>query len=262
MLKKFLGIVLVLLLGSAIFTAAFYLTEKYINKDNGDTSEIELDAQEEPTFTIYSDSALGIRFTVSKLSPSIVYDTKQTKTVKDVGISNAFNVLINGGFFLEDNKYAGALVIDRQVISQPAPLDTQLSHVVAYTAETKSYEFIVTPDFNINHPYDLAFQTGPLFIDNNIVQNSFIEGAVNGTGEYQRSFFGVTTEGEVIVGITTQKYTLNELADMLLKSDTLKNKVITVINLDGGSSVALFLGENNASNFGQFKVLPVLLGFK
>ena len=259
MLKKILGIIIVLAIASLIFTGAFYLTQRYIFNRFPSSDDGTVDIIDESSFTLITNEDLGVRLTVSKLTPTMIYNPNQTSTVKEVGINSKFDIMTNGGFFLEDNQYAGALVIDSKIISQPAPLDKQLSHVVTYDPTSNSYEFIPTTKFNINLGYDLAFQTGPLMILDNVRQDAYISNSVNGSGEYLRTFFGVTTEGEVISGISTKKITLELLSDYLL--ETFKEKQITVINLDGGSSTALFLGESNAKNYGQFKILPVLLGF-
>lgn len=262
MVKKFLGIILVLLIATLIFTVAFYLTQRYILNQFPKSEDGNTEVVEESNFTLITDEELGVRLSLSKLTPTMIYNPNQTDTVKQVGINNEFDVMTNGGFFLEDNKYAGALVIDSNIISQPAPLDTQLSHVVTYDPDLNDYEFIQTTKFNINKGYYLAFQTGPLMILDNVRQDSYIANSLNGSGEYLRTFFGVTNEGEVISGITTKKITLELLSDYLLSLEVFKDKKITVINLDGGSSVALYLGESNPKNYGQFKILPVLLGFK
>jgi hypothetical protein len=262
MFRKIISISFVLIVGSLIFTAAFYLTQKYIDNKFPISDDENVDVIDENNFTLITNEDIGVRLTISKLSPSLIYDQNQTSTVKDIGITNKFEVMTNGGFFLEDNQYAGALIIDSKILSQPAPLDTQLSHVVTFDPISKTYEFIPTTKFNINNGYDLAFQTGPLMILDNIRQDEYISNAINGSGEYLMTFFGVTDEAEVISGITTKKISLELLSDYLLSLDLFQNKKITVINLDGGSSVALYLGESNQKNFGQFKILPVLLGFK
>lgn len=263
MLKRILVILLILIISGVIFAASFLIARKYIlERFLTEDSIIDVSSEDNDNFTIYNNTEDGVRVALSKLEPEIIYNPEQEIIVRDIAKDNVFDIVINGGYFNTDNEYAGALIIDGKIISRPAPLDQQLSHVVTYNSNNKTYEFKKTTEFQSSTQYDLAFQTGPLFLLDNNLQSEFINNSANGTGEYLRSFLGTTSEGEVFVGITLKKYSLEDLADYLLELDIFKNKTINVINLDGGSSVSLYLGENSKFNYGQYKILPILIGFK
>lgn len=261
-LIKFLIFISILAL---LFITAFFISKEVLERQFPEAEQENInivDEDPQDDFVFYEDRLNGIRFAVFKLSPTIVYDQNQSKTVRDIGIENNFKILINGGFFNEQNIYAGALEINGEVITQPAPLDTQLSHIVRYNSLSRSFEFIETIDYQRDVSSDILFQTGPLFLLNNEIQTKFIDASINGNGEYIRSFVGQIETGEFVAGITTKRITLKELSTKMLELPIFKDKSLTLINLDGGSSSALFLGEGNAQNYGQFKILPVLIGFK
>lgn len=254
-----------LLLVIIFFTTAFLISREVLERQFPESEQENInivDEDPQDDFVFYEDRLNGIRFAVFKLSPTIVYDQNQSKTVRDIGIENDFKILINGGFFNDQNQYAGALEIEGVVITPPAPLDTQLSHVARYNPTTTLFDFIETRSFERDNSYSLAFQTGPLFLLDNEVQDSYIDASINGNGEYIRSFIGQLDSGELIAGVTTKRVTLKDLAAKLLEASIFDGKKLSLINLDGGSSSALFLGEGNSQNYGQFKVLPVLIGFK
>ena len=92
------------------------------------------------------------------------------------------------------------------------------------------------------------------------VDSSDILKSVNGSGEYIRSILGYTDSGDKFFLITTKAYTLNDLANEILKLDIFQGEDVNAINLDGGSSTFIYSSENKDYNIGSFKTLPIILG--
>ena len=263
MIKRFFVLIILLLIFILIFALAFVLTKFYIDSqykdERNDTVEI---IEENNDFKIYNDRRNQLRYVTTKLKPEIIYNSSQKLTVRDVSLQNNFQLAINGGFFDKENNHAGLLEIDNKTLSPIAPLDTQLSHILAYDRNDNTYSFYETNSFVSDKRFSFAFQSGPIFLQNNIIQSDFINNSINGNGLYQRSFIGNNSNGETIIGITLNKQNLNDLSNRLLDQEVFKDTQFTIINLDGGSSVSLFMGKSNDLNYGQYKTLPTIIGFK
>jgi hypothetical protein len=259
-------IIVIILLFLACFTVGFvyfdyqnYLDE--LNQETVNSSDIPSEQFQDPEIelpeTTYSDSDLT--FVVGEFDLEIFYDPKNSKTLKTLAAEANYDYLINGGFFTQTLTYAGGLIIDGEIENNLAPLDKQLSHMFINAG---NYGVVETSNYNLQSNHPLAFQTGPLIINQDIVQDKFINAALNGTGDYIRSFLGYTNSGKLLFGITKKRMSLFELAEKLLKNPDLQSENITIINLDGGTSTALFSKDQSKINYGEFKTLPILLGFR
>lgn len=207
----------------------------------------------------FEDSASGLKFIITNKSAELVVNKDKEKFVKDVFEEMNFSVAINAGFFLENWSHAGFLEVDKQILTSAAPNDKQLSGLVLINSGKISIEKI--QDMS-SVEGETVFQTGPIFVQDNIIQTDAIDQSLNGTGKYIRSFLGTTNTGETIIGISTKFVTLEDLANSLLQNSKFKDKAITIINLDGGSSTILYSNENDNFQVNLFKTLPFLLGFK
>jgi len=265
LMKTILSITIALILLVTVFLGSTEFLRLYFPNDKNQEVTEDIDSRKEDqvdnSYQYYKDNTL--RVLITKLPFELVYNPNQTRMVRDVAEDFDFKILINGGFFNANKEYAGALIVDGELVSNPAPLDKQLSHVVIYNKDLNQMYFELTTEFNpYSENYPLAFQTGPLFLENNIVQEQYIDNSVNGNGEYLRSFIGYTDYNELVVGITTDGYSLKDLVEKILSIELFEGKKLSLINLDGGSSVSLYAGKNSDLNYGELKTLPILLGFK
>jgi uncharacterized protein YigE (DUF2233 family) len=185
--------------------------------------------------------------------------------IADMLQDSMVQVLMNAGYFLEDNSHAGLLYIDydNKEIVPLAYGDGQLTHVVNISTEKKPSVLThdqylqLTDDLKVSNIY---FQAGPLIIENNVIQSDYITNSLNGNGAYRRSVLGILDTGEFFFLSTSKSYSLNDLAEYLLNLDLFDSKNLTVVNLDGGSSVAIASKENENFGLGKTKKLPFLLG--
>lgn len=252
-MKKIVLFTILLVLSTAI---AYKFLE---SKDNN--SEI-VEEEQIPGIDYFIDENKGITavFIKPEEQINIFYDTETKQSVLDVSESNNFKIAINGGFFSPDNSHAGLFILNGIKEVPAAPLDKQLSHIVDIS-ENKPIFYLAT-DYKDNSAIIDAFQTGPLLLDENIIQTKFIEDSLNGEGEYFRSILGFTNTDEKFFLITTEKYDLITLANEIIKIPQLQGKVISAVNLDGGSSVSLFVRDAEDLSYSTFKKLPVLLYVK
>lgn len=261
MFRRITTIFLLIILGPLFFLIGFSVAREFVKnnynfeffQDSNTISTQPLD------FEVYSNENEGIKFSILNSKPEIVYSTNQELTVKDIARNSQYKVVVNGGFFTNENKHAGLLIKDGEILTKLAPLDKQLSHIINITKPNSLQFFESTSKLDYSLLVN-AFQTGPIILKDNILQEWFINRSVNGNGEYLRTFIGTIDDTQIIVGITTKPFTLKLLGEELNR--ILSGRELTIVNLDGGSSVVYFIGENNKDNVGQFKKLPILLGFK
>lgn len=224
-------------------------------EDDESENQIDTSNLEEKYF---EDVELGVKIIVTKKIPQLIINDDKEKFAKDVLEEANSNLGINGGYFLPDWSHAGLLEINGEIIVREALNDKQVTGLVLIHENRISIEK-VEEIYNVNAP--TVFQTGPIIILGNEVQNDAINLAPNGSGEFIRSFIGTTSDNEIIIGVSTKFITLNDLAESLLKNEYLKQKEIDVINLDGGSSTVLYSKENPKFQINTFKKIPFILGF-
>ena len=201
----------------------------------------------------------NIVITIFEETPTILYSPDNIKTIKEHIESTKFELGINGGFFLSNMKYAGLLYLDGQIKSDISLGDSQVTHIVELGKKVKFIDQKIFNFDNINQNYSY-FQSGPLIIENNNIKQDLIEKAPNGYKKTFRSFFGIVEE-------TDQKFfvqiinsvDLLESAKIILNFERFRNKKITVINLDGGSSVSFYSKSRPDLNFLVNKKLPMIL---
>ncbi len=193
----------------------------------------------------------------------LLYDNTEPTSFRKNSENNNFLLSINGGYFTESLTHAGLLAMGGEIIEPIARNDIQVSHIVLYNTQSNSVDILLAKDFNLNlaeKPNMMAFQTGPLIIQSNIVQYQYIEDSLNGTGKHKRSLFGFTDDGTKFFIATKKTYDLKTLSDLILKFPFFENKKITVVNLDGGSSVAIYSKDNEDFIFGTARELPIIIG--
>jgi exopolysaccharide biosynthesis protein len=252
-MKRTLSILLIILLTAIGATLYFDLNsnESDESKDNQDIQYIELEKE-------------GVYIILFSRNYILEYLASTNTEFGDYAEEKNLTAAINGGYFLEDNTHAGLLILDGEQISPAAPTDLQVTHQVVIN-EDSSIDFKTAKNFEIENYLGknvTVFQTGPLIIDENIVQTSLIKRSLNGEARYLRSILGRTDSGERFFAISRKAYDLKTLAEILLESDTFKEETISVVSLDGGSSTALYSESERQFNYNLSKELPFIIGVK
>jgi len=190
---------------------------------------------------------------------------KDVASIKSIAEEKGFRFVINASYFDGDNtnaSHAGWLRVFGRTIS-PVKMDRQLTHIFQF--DTASNESIMVPFREFSDSLasgTIGFQTGPLVIKNNKVDMKYIKESINGFRNDKRTLLAVDEKRTVYLITVREGVFLSELGDYLLGLPVFLHKNISVINLDGGSSVALYSKNFPELNFKESARLPLLLGIK
>jgi hypothetical protein len=205
--------------------------------------------------------------TVVPVADSLVflYDSHNGATVDSVGRKNDLRCIVNGSFFSGvrgDAHHAGLLARYGRLVS-PAIADRQLTHVVRINSTAQSVTFLPAQTFiPSGDPHAVEFQTGPLVIEGGEVREDLIRSSINGLTAHTRTLLA-TLDGRHCFFVTvTEKVALNKLAVLLRGLEMFQEGRLDVINLDGGSSVALYLRDAPGWSYNAGDRLPILIGFR
>ncbi|NOZ62706.1 MAG: phosphodiester glycosidase family protein [Calditrichaeota bacterium] len=194
-----------------------------------------------------------------------IFIPKDAPPMAQFGERSEYNFLMNGSFFdgtRLDAQHAGWLKILGKEIAPLKP-DAQLTHVVVYSSRNRKMEFIEFDKFLPDASDDtIEFQAGPVLISENQITNSFMQNSINGMREHIRTLIGYSNDLMTHFIIVRRKITLLTAAEKLLQLSLFNDKSISVINLDGEPSTALWARTFPEFNYNEQERLPLLLGVK
>jgi len=224
-----------------------------------------------PTLKIVDDDIHAYMFDAYDMSIiafrgnfEVVYKPSQTLSIHEVGQSFRYRYLVNGSFFEWSGEHAGWLSIAGNNLMRLKP-DRQLTHIAILNTTTGEMDFklavIWGPSMSDNA--NIEFQTGPLVIRANVLDLPFIHLSINGLRSHQRTLLAYTEEDMMKFFITVRKpERLDKLGEYLLMLSIFEGKTLSVINLDGGPSVALDTRAHPEMNHNEDAVLPILLALR
>lgn len=217
---------------------------------------------EKDDITYYHEKESGLTVVLFKQPIDFYIQSQVTQTLAEASNIHKYKAAINGSYFTPTYEHAGLLYQNNTTTVPLARLDTQLSAVVLL-ADT-SVQIIPMDEFTSEMlaSTTVAFQTGPLVIFKNTIATSSINNSLNGNGEYTRTLLGRTESNQAFFVIVSTRKTLTEIAEKLLTLKLFANNAISVVNLDGGPSTALFVRERPELNFRETKYLPIILGIR
>src|SRR5919109_277027 len=221
----------------------------------------------EPTLKIVDDDIHAYTFDTYDMSIiafrsnfEIIYDPSQSLSIHEIGQSFKYRYLVNGSFFEWSGEHAGWLSISGNNLA-PLKHDRQLTHLAILNTTTsqmvfKSAELWEPP---MSDKTNIEFQTGPLVIQANLLAMPSIRESINGLRSHQRTLLAYTEEDLMKFFITVRKpERLDKLGEYLLKLSIFEGKTLSVINLDGGPSVAMHTQAHPDLNHNGNAVLPIL----
>lgn len=263
-----LKLVLLILIIGGLIIGGIKLLESSLVKDNS-TPSVLSSLIESDNISWYQDPDKNFNLAIFKQPIVVTFVDKEATQLEDQANIAGYKLAINGGYLRGDSyldaEYAGLLQIKGKAMYQIATGDNQLTHIVVYDEDADILKFEPASNFpreNYTSESYTLFQTGPLLIKDNVVQVNLINKAPNGTERALRTVLGYTNTGEKFVVVTRSSFTLEKLADTILNLDIFKGKIINVVNLDGGTSSAMFSKELSQFNFGSSKRLPAVIGVK
>ncbi len=176
-----------------------------------------------------------------------------------------FRAVINGSFFdgtRGNASHAGWLSMYGMNVT-PMMDDRQLTHVVRIDGSKRRVNFLPVVSFVPSKDrHLLEFQTGPLIIENGRIREDLIRSSINGSSRHTRSLLATLNHRRCFFITVTDRVTLTDLAATLLHLSVFIRGRLDVVDLDGGSSVALYLKGAPGFNFNVRDRLPILIGFR
>ncbi len=231
---------------------------------------VERDDSSEPPDEVLHDHGVNIyqyeRFGMTILSLPGAFDflylPADTESVASVAQRFGYRFVANGSYFHGDRAHAGWLSIDRKVYAR-ALTDHQLTHIVSYNRKNGTIKFIPSAEFSAHATAgSTRFQTGPLIIAQGRLDSMLINNSVNGRGLHRRTLLAATDLKHLYLITVRSPVALDVLGEFLLRASIFSGKRLDVINLDGGSSVALWTRNFPRLDFNQDAALPILLGVR
>ena len=194
-----------------------------------------------------------------------IFIAKDAPPIGQFGENGEYNFLMNGSFFdgkRLDARHAGWLKILNEEIA-PLKQDPQLTHVVRYSRGKGKMKFIEIDKFiPVTDNDTIEFQAGPVLISESTITENFIRSSINGMREHIRTLIGYSNDRMTHFIIVRQKMTLLATAEKLLQFSIFKDKSLSVINLDGEPSTALWSKIFPEINYGINERLPLLFALK
>jgi|GEM_PF-2443437 exopolysaccharide biosynthesis protein len=196
-----------------------------------------------------------------------IYAPINANSVEETAKEGGYRYVINSTYFAGTNTNAthcGRLRVYGKTYVQELIDDKQLEYVAQYNRRQQTMRFFSKSEFVLDKDSlnSIEFQTGPLVVKNGVVVKKAISSSLNGLREAKRTLIGVTDDKHIYFIIVESDVDLIELGQYLLRLDIFKGKKLDVMNLDGGSSTALYSQNNPEVNYNSQAVLPFLLGIK
>jgi len=260
--KLKLGLCIILLLGlGGAGIIALQLTKSSSQEQSSQPTSYPDSIVKDDDVMIYQFNKYDIIIVSFVGNFDFIYQPSQTLSVKTVAIESNYRYLVNGSFFEASKEHAGWLSVLGQE-KTPLKEDPQLSHIIQFNPNTGELSFVEAKLFRPStHRNNIEFQSGPLIIDGNQVTTKYIEQSLNGLLPFKRTLLAYTEEDQrKYLMITKKDVKLDELADYLLTISVFLGKTLHVVNLDGGTSVALYSQTHPELSVNEGAILPILLG--
>lgn len=212
----------------------------------------------------YTFDAYGMSIIAFRSNFEIVYEPSQTLSIHQVGQNFKYRYLVNGSFFEWSGEHAGWLSIAGNNL-MPLKHDPQLTHIAILNTITSELVFKSTDLWkpSMSDEVNIEFQTGPLVIHANVLDIPAMRRSINGLHSHQRTLLAYTEEDRMKFFITVRKpERLDKLGEYLLKLSVFEGKTLSVVNLDGGPSVALDTQAHAEMNHNGGAVLPILFALR
>ena len=213
---------------------------------------------------VYMFDAYKISIIAFRSNFEIVYEPSQRLSVQQVEKSFNYRYLVNGSFFEWSGEHAGWLSLSGRHLV-PLKQDRQLTHIAIFNTTTGELGFKSAESWkpSMSDKASIEFQTGPLVVHANVIDMASIHQSINGLRSHRRTLLGYTEEDRMKYFITVrQPEQLDTLGEVLLKLSIFEGKTLSVINLDGGPSVALNSQAHPELNHNGHTVLPILLALR
>lgn len=182
----------------------------------------------------------------------VLYDPLTPRTTRDWQRDVGADLVINGGFFDEENRATGLLIADGRAFGRSY---RGFGGMFALRAGKPSLQWLRTHPYLPDPAIEQAVQSFPMLV----VEGQRVTGISDNGLRNRRSFIALDQQGRLLLGVTQMaQWTLTDLADFLAASPELS--VADALNLDGGGSSGLWLDEAlGGSSMNSVEAVPAVI---
>lgn len=169
------------------------------------------------------------------------------KSIRQLSLTQDFLIATNGGYYTPQFQPAGLFIYQHKILHHLAKKDPLLTACIGINKNKKL--FLATRRENCLHAFS-AMQVGPVLIEDGGLSKYLSKShpkAKEFLSAHHRTIIAQSADDQLIV-IVTSPITLLNLAMILKEQPALLGvkKIITAVNLDGGSSTGMYIRFNNA----------------
>jgi len=194
---------------------------------------------------------------VARLDPAQIklqvrYTPEVPRHVRDWLNGEQVDIVINGGYYDENNLATALTVIDG--------VSTGTSYqgfggMFALRDDVPSLQWLRAEPYQADPQIDFALQGSPMLVN----AGRMVQGISDNGAHSRRSFVAIDADGRVLLGICQYaQWSLTELARFLAASEELA--VVSALNLDGGGSTGLWIsGTSDATLTDSLDPVPMVI---
>lgn len=216
--------------------------------------------------TVYNYKLADVTIVTVPDTLDFIFEPKDVKPFEETAKENNFRYMINSTYFAGSNinaTHCGRLKIYEKVIAPDIMYDKQLKYIATFNRKEHKIEYAYFEKHKMSDdPNTLEFQTGPLVIENNTLADTAIKSSINWARKTKRTLIASLDNKEIFLVIVRDNVDMIELGRFLLKLSVFKNGKLDVMNLDGGSSTALYSKNNPKLGYRLSSRLPFSIGIK
>lgn len=222
---------------------------------------------------LIDDDNRGVTWTHAPRWFELIYEPYDTPPLSTIATQKNFATLMNGSYFARTewgNYPAWVLYLDGSRYTPFVFDDPQITHVIC-TDTNGTISFWENKDYTEErlNSCKTAFQSGPMIYESsggqkkeNLATKQYI--GLPHTRTVMVVFTRTDNTQDVWFLTAYAKMTLAQIRDVVLSETRFYGtyQSLSIMNLDGGSSVAYISQSFPELNFGTNKILPIVLGIK
>ncbi|MCS7087365.1 MAG: phosphodiester glycosidase family protein [Thermoflexales bacterium] len=190
---------------------------------------------------------LLVRLDPARITLRVAYDPNLPRTVRQWQQISSADVVINGGFFDDQNRTTGLLIADGRSFGRSY---RGFGGMLAWREGAPLLIWLRTTPYRPDPRVTQAVQSFPMLV----MDGAPVDGLPEEGIRHRRSFVAIDREGRLIFGVTQRaQWRLQDLATYLAQSDL---GVWRALNLDGGGSSGLWL-SNASAPYAMDSITPV-----
>ena len=179
---------------------------------------------------------------VARLDPSLInlqvrYTPDTPRHVRDWLHGEQVDVVINGGYYDENNVATALTVIDG--VSTGSSYQG-FGGMFSLRGGVPSLQWLRAEPYQPDPQIEYALQGSPMLVN----AGRMVQGISDNGAHSRRSFVAIDAKGRVLLGVCQYaQWTLTELARFLASDESLS--VVSALNLDGGGSTGLWMSDTS-----------------